>query len=97
MGIRASASEESDLELDVREALKAMDLPVSPLGAQTALVQIGRWSEGDSNTVKLQPWTDAVLEVSRSYKEMDQERRRELLKQTTSPETRAQYLKDGSI
>jgi hypothetical protein len=71
-----------DLELDVREALKAMNLPVSPSGAQTALVRLGRWSEASSDRVKLEPWTESVLEASRSYKRMDQKRRTRLLRET---------------
>jgi hypothetical protein len=81
---RVNDKDEHDLELDVREALKAMDLEVSPSGAQKALVQIGRWSESSGNKVKLEPWTEAVLEASKSYRQLDQERRRDLLQKSSA-------------
>lgn len=91
-GGKDEASADADLELDVREALKAMDLPVSPTGAQRALVRLGRWSEASNKRVKLEPWTEAVLNAARSYKSMDQERRRELL-QTVSVNTKENLSK----
>ena len=63
-----------ELEVDVREALLAMDLPISPDGAQEALVRIGRWSK-DSKTIKLEPWSKNTLDAARWYAAMDTERR----------------------
>ena len=83
---------DADLELDVKEALKAMDLPVSPAGAQQALVRLGRWTEGSNNRIKVEPWSEAVLEASRSYKRMDQQRRRLLLR-ALPPNTKGQSPK----
>ena len=77
------SSFDAELELDVKEALKAMVLPVSPSGAEKALVRLGRWSDAPSDRVKVVPWTEAVLEASRSYKSMDLERRRVLLQMVT--------------
>jgi hypothetical protein len=45
---------EQSLELDVRETLKAMKLPISPEGAKEALVQIGRWSENTNDGTKME-------------------------------------------
>jgi len=83
-GGREELGVDADLELDVKEALKAMDLPVSPLGAQQALVRLGRWSEASNNRVKLEPWAEAVLEASRSYKSVDLKRRRGLLEMVST-------------
>jgi hypothetical protein len=89
---------DADLELDVREALKAMDLPVSPAGAQKALVQLGRWSETSTNRVKLQPWTEEVLEAARSYKNMDLERRNGLLRElSASTKAKAPERLEGRV
>jgi hypothetical protein len=71
---------DQDLELDVRETLKAMGLPRTPAGAKAALVQIGRWSTStsQSNKPKIEPWSQSILQAAGWYKEMDQNRRLEL-------------------
>jgi RNB domain len=69
-----------ELEVDVREALQAMNLPISPDGAQEALVKIGRWSK-DSTTIKLEPWSKDTLDAAKWYAAMDIERRN-ILKET---------------
>jgi hypothetical protein len=73
----ATIDEDREMEIDVREALKAMQLPISPDGAQEALVRIGRWSK-DSKTVKLEPWSRGTLEAAKWYANMDSERRLKL-------------------
>ena len=69
--------EDREMEIDVREALRAMQLPISPDGAQEALVRIGRWSK-DSKNVKLEPWSRGTLEAAKWYANMDSERRLKL-------------------
>ena len=68
--------EENDreLELDVREALKALDLPISPSGAQDALLRIGRWTKVSKN-IKIEPWSKDTLDAASWYANMDAERR----------------------
>jgi hypothetical protein len=80
----------SRLELDVREVLKAMDLPPTPTGATQALLTIGRWSEQDTTTdtgdttnnskkkgrQSINPWPPTVIEASKWYAQRDQQQRR---------------------
>jgi hypothetical protein len=49
-----------ELQVDVRETLKAMDLPLSKNGATDALVRIGRWS-GNEDLSKLAPWSPEIV------------------------------------
>ena len=75
-----------DLELNVRETLKRMDLPVTPGGAKDALIKIGKWSAAASNSTKeyhhqktkVNPWSQTVLEASEWYRDMDKQRRRNI-------------------
>jgi hypothetical protein len=55
-----SAEEEVDLQLDVRDTLKAMNLPVSPSGAEAALIRIGRWSEREEFKAPI-PWSSDIV------------------------------------
>jgi hypothetical protein len=71
-------TDDNELEVDVREFLKALDLPSSPEGAQQALVRIGRWSSGLSTT-KLEPWSNDTLSAARAYADADLVRRKILL------------------
>ena len=57
---------EQTLELDVREALKALNAPVTPEGARDVLVRIGRWSGGKSPGAA-QPWSPNILEAASWY------------------------------
>ena len=54
------------LELDVREALKALNTPVTPEGARDVLVRIGRWSGGQTSGAA-QPWSPNILKAARWY------------------------------
>jgi hypothetical protein len=63
-------NDDRDLQLDVREVLGAMDLPLSPRGASEALIRIGRWS-GNENFSGIEPWPKDVLEAASWYAEMD--------------------------
>jgi hypothetical protein len=63
-------NDDRDLQLDVREVLTGMDLPLSPKGATEALIRIGRWS-GKENFSGIQPWPKDVLEAASWYFEMD--------------------------
>jgi RNB domain len=67
----ASNNKGSRLELDVRETLKAMNLPISPEGAKLALVQTGHWSgnkaKQESLARTIQPWSQPILEAANWY------------------------------
>ena len=83
-------SEDRCLELDVRETLKAMGLPLSPQGAKDALLKIGRWSENhDSNNDRIDPWPKRIIEAAGWYADMDRRRRRELYEATLQEKNRA--------
>lgn len=67
----------SDLHVDIRETLRAMDLPVSVTGAKDALIRIGRWTSSlERQTVD--PWPKPVLGAAKWYQEMDTTRRTHL-------------------
>lgn len=80
---RDQQQEEGKLEVDVREALKAMGLPATPEGAQEALLRIGRWSQRPDH-VRLEPWSQSSLDAARWFAEIDQERRRNLYENSLS-------------
>ena len=54
------SSFETRLELDVREALQAMDLPQTPEGARLALIRMGRWT-GKGDLSVLEPWPKPIV------------------------------------
>jgi hypothetical protein len=72
--------EEKSLELDVREALSSMGLPLTADGASQALIQLGRWSQNDAETKGkrakvIEPWSAEVIDAARklvSYREKRQ-------------------------
>ncbi|KAL3823745.1 hypothetical protein ACHAXA_004838 [Cyclostephanos tholiformis] len=75
------------LELDVREALVGMGLPLTSEGATAALVRIGMWSEGKTDVVgsivsskwpRHEPWSPEVLDAARSLARREGERRESL-------------------
>lgn len=70
-----------ELQVDVRESLRAMDLPMTPEGAKQALIQIGHWTESSSSTTKqrVDPWPKDVLEAADWYCKMNEKRREYLL------------------
>lgn len=59
------------LELDVREALSSMRLPLTADGATKALTQLGRWSLKDSQENKskranlIEPWSADVIDAAK--------------------------------
>jgi hypothetical protein len=57
-----SVSTKDRLEVDVREALVAMNLPLTPQGAKEALLQVGYWTrEIDAKHVRVEPWPRPVV------------------------------------
>mmetsp|Transcript_22242 Transcript_22242/g.46786 ORF Transcript_22242/g.46786 Transcript_22242/m.46786 type:complete len:991 (-) Transcript_22242:465-3437(-) len=79
---RNQEEDQHRLELDVREALTNMNLPLTPEGATSALIQIGRWSENQKNKGKrnhnnkaIEPWPPEVLEAARSLAQNESKRR----------------------
>ena len=73
--------EDRRLELDVREALTRMKLPLTPEGARGALIRIGRWSESDSKkNTRIEPWSSEVLEAARALAKYESKRREKLSK-----------------
>jgi RNB domain len=59
------------LELDVREVLQSLHLPLTPDGAKQALVRTGYWSADASKQETLghvvQPWSPTILDAARAY------------------------------
>lgn len=67
------------LELDVREALTKMKLPLTPDGARIALIKIGMWSEmDDKKKSRIEPWSPNILEAARALACYEKERRDKL-------------------
>jgi exoribonuclease R len=69
------------LELDVREALTQMNLPLTSQGATEALVKIGRWtksanSDQDKSKILFEPWSPDLLKVAQSLAQYEDERRK---------------------
>lgn len=76
------------LELDVREALTSMNLPLTPNGATSALIQIGKWCENDkSNKLRIEPWSPELLDAARSLATYEDDRRELLAKKCFSSTT----------
>ncbi len=71
-------TQQEDLQLDVRELLKAMELPLTTEGARKALVQMGIWSRDESPLYKPQPWPPEVMRAVKWYQSMDQKRKMRL-------------------
>jgi hypothetical protein len=79
---RTSQISEEDLQVDVREYLKTLDLPCTSEGAKQALVDMGLWSSlGNGKTqsqFKPQPWSPEILEAVEWYRTMDSKRKQRL-------------------
>ena len=89
-----TATFHEDLQVDVREYLKARTLPCTSQGARQALVDLGVWSSSDiqdndddnnnnNNSrrdvpVKPQPWSPEILEAVEWYRSMDSKRKARL-------------------
>eukprot|EP00980_Cylindrotheca_fusiformis_P010618 scaffold2362_cov109-Cylindrotheca_fusiformis.AAC.9 len=72
----------TELQVDVRETLRAMNLPTTANGAKEALIQIGHWTPSTSNNKKKQavdPWSKSVMEAAKWYHDMNEERKKDLL------------------
>jgi hypothetical protein len=84
-------SEQQRLELDVREALTRLKLPLSPDGAKTALIKIGRWSESDGKrNGRIEPWSSEVLDAARAFALYENQRREKLAKMCFSTKIQAE-------
>jgi hypothetical protein len=73
--------EDRRLEVGVRAALQSLQLPMTPDGAQQALVKLGQWStnangdgsassrsrQGGHGKVQLEPWSNKVMQASSEY------------------------------
>jgi hypothetical protein len=76
-----------ELELDLRETLTTMGLPLTTKGAQSALIQSGRWSPSDEknhsskkNNKMFEPWSNDVLESARMLVESEEKRKKSISK-----------------
>lgn len=94
-------SMEGDLEVDVREFLKAASLPCNSQGAEQALINLGIWSADDTSTserrFKPQPWSLEVLEAVEWYKSMNEKRQARLWKELDSGERTSSKRLEGRI
>ena len=76
------------LELDVRSALTSMNLPLTPQGATSALIQIGIWSENsrndNSSNMKVEPWSPEMLDAACELSQYEDRRRASLAKQCSA-------------
>jgi hypothetical protein len=63
----ASAAEATRLEVDVREALATMNLPLTPQGAKEALLRVGWWTrEINDKHTRVEPWSQPVVRSTRN-------------------------------
>ena len=74
------------LDLDLRETLSAMNLPLTPKGAQSALIQSGRWSStnvkmGSSKRTTFEPWANGVLESARMLAGREDKRKKDICRE----------------
>jgi hypothetical protein len=60
-----------NLEIDVREVLRTMNLPITPDGAKQALIRTGYWSNDISKQQRvaqmIQPWSQSILDAAKWY------------------------------
>lgn len=73
-------ADEKRIEVDVREALRVLKLPVSASGAKDALIRMGRWTEGTSTGKKTatEPWPENALDAASSLAEYEKQRKKRL-------------------
>jgi hypothetical protein len=99
LALGESLSNSNDLNVDVRGTLSALDLPQTPLGAQKALIKMGRWSSISENISlekqKFNPWSQQVLNAANNYVIYNKNLRQELSKQSRSKGNR--NLLEGRI
>jgi hypothetical protein len=82
----AMGQDKDDLEVDVREFLKARNLRLTPQGARDALVQMGLWSD-KSNQQKPQPWSPPILQAAEWYRAMNKKRQLRMQEYTQNGKT----------
>ena len=86
------------IEVDVREVLRAMKLPVSAAGAKDALIRMGRWTEqstksGNQNPVE--PWPSNVLEAAASMVNFEKKRKQQLAQYAATKSKNGQTRLEG--
>ena len=73
-------ADERRIEVDVREALRSLRLPVSASGAKDALIQMGRWTEDTSRGQQkvIEPWPASALDAAAALVKYEQQRKEKL-------------------
>ncbi len=73
------------LELDLRETLSAMNLPLTATGAQQALIQSGRWSlsknTSKQNKKTFEPWSEDVLQAATKLVYREEQRKKQICRE----------------
>ena len=88
------------IDHDIRETLSALNLPLTPEGAQRALVQSGRWSSATSAKSKsmgrlYEPWSNDILEVSRNLVQWEVKRKHSIWEH--NKQKKSDRMEDGRI
>eukprot|EP00986_Skeletonema_menzelii_P016040 scaffold13318_cov137-Skeletonema_menzelii.AAC.6 len=92
--------EENSLELDVREALSSMNLPLTADGATRALIQLGRWSQNDVENKKakvIEPWSAEVIDAAQKLVSYRQKRQVEIASARKKSKEGKPYIVDGRV
>jgi len=80
-----------ELEVDVREYLSKINLPITPQGAKQALVAIGKWTKnterGNKKKHIIEPWSPNVLESAKRLANRESKRRKTLFQQCAATAT----------
>ncbi len=94
-----ASGDDTRIEVDVREVLRAMKLPVSATGAKDALIRMGRWTEGSSvKNAPVEPWPSNVLDAAASLVEFEKQRKQQLSRQCQDSKIQtAQNMFEGRI
>ena len=97
-----SSGDDTRIEVDVREVLRAMKLPVSATGAKDALIRMGWWTEGSSGSgnqnASVEPWPSNVLDAAASLVEFEKQRKQQLSRQCQDSKIKtAQNMFEGRI
>lgn len=87
-----------DLELDVRETLRSMDLPLTAEGAQQALVKVGLWSSArhseNSSRFSYSPFPCEVLDCAVALQKYEKKRRQDLYKKVQQKRVQSSQKED---
>ena len=97
-----ASGDDTRIEVDVREVLRAMELPVSATGAKDALIRMGRWTEGSSasgnQNASVEPWPSNVLDAAASLVQFEKQRKQQLSRQCQDSKNQtAQNMFEGRI